>query len=456
MQPATPEHLPKILSPKLRLMLGFLLCIIPLLAIAGAIAIPFYFESSSILYKFGFGRRLLRSGQVMGMIAGCLLLLQIMLGARLKCLDRVFGLSNLFRFHRVAGFIIAGLIIMHPVMIFIPENRIFIPLELRYWPEFVGLFLLLLIIFTVISSHWRARLRLSFHRWWPIHRWAAILAVIVFGVHVLSVSETFEQKLPQILAFWAMGFCGLLFFWIRTRPLRSRRRSFMVSAIEPVGEDAICLEIISNTKNKLDYIPGQFSFLTFFSQHISREEHPFSIASTPTRSSCLEFVVRTTGDWTPKLKNLQPGDRVLMNGPFGLFSYLQLPAKKEIIMIAGGIGITPMLSMLRYMADNNDQRKLTLIWSNQTRKHIIFPFEFQSLEAQLKGLRIFHVLTRDSEFSGEKGRLDRSRLKRLISDCSRSSAVFVCGPNRMMKEVYHCLVSLRFPRRMIFMERFSL
>ena len=70
MQPATPEHLPKILSPKLRLMLGFLLCIIPLLAIAGAIAIPFYFESSSILYKFGFGRQLLRSGQVMRMVAG--------------------------------------------------------------------------------------------------------------------------------------------------------------------------------------------------------------------------------------------------------------------------------------------------------------------------------------------------------------------------------------------------
>ena len=163
---------PIILSQRLRLFFGFLISIVPLLVMAGAISIPFYFESSSILYKFGLDKLLLRSGQVMGMIAGCLLLLQIMLGARLKCLDRVFGLSNLFRFHRVAGLIIAGLIIMHPVMIFIPENRIFIPLELRYWPEFVGLFLLLLIIFTVISSHWRARLRLSFHRWWPIQRGA--------------------------------------------------------------------------------------------------------------------------------------------------------------------------------------------------------------------------------------------------------------------------------------------
>jgi ferredoxin-NADP reductase len=180
------------------------------------------------------------------------------------------------------------------------------------------------------------------------------------------------------------------------------------------------------------------------------------LTSTPTRTSCLQFIVRTTGDWTPKLKNLQPGDRVLLNGPFGLFSHLQLPAKNEIIMIAGGIGITPMLSMLRYMADCNDQRKITLIWSNQTRKHIIFPDEFQSLEAQLKGLRIFHVLTRDPEFWGKAGRLDQHKLKMLLSDCSQASAIFVCGPHQMMKEVRRCLVSLNFSKHLIFMERFSL
>ena len=456
MQSVTPEHLPRILSPKLRLILGFLLGIVFLLVIAGAASIPFYFESSTILYKFGLNRHLLRLGQLMGMVAGCLLLLQIILGARLKCLDRIFGLCNLFRFHRIAGFIIAGLIIIHPITIFIPENRIFIPLELRYWPEFVGLFLLLLIVFTVISSHWRARLRFPFHRWWPIHRWVAVLIAIAFWVHVLFVNETFGQKHLQLAAFFSMGICGLCFLWIRTRSIRNRRRSFLVSAVEPAGENAVCLRIRPNTGNMLVYLPGQFSFLTFFSNHISKEEHPFSIASAPTTTSRLEFVVRTTGDWTNKIKLLQPGDRVLLNGPFGMFSHLQVPGKKEIIMIAGGIGITPMLSMLRYMAEHNDQRKITLIWSSQTRKHIVLPDEFQNLAFQLKSLRMVHVLTRDPEYRGEKGRLDRPKLKKLLSDCSRSAAIFVCGPHRMMKEVRQSLVSLSFPRRFIFMERFSL
>ena len=125
-------------------------------------------------------------------------------------------------------------------------------------------------------------------------------------------------------------------------------------------------------------------------------------------------------------------------------------------MIAGGIGITPMLSMLRYMADHNDQRKITLIWSNQTRKHIIFPREFQNLAVQLKWLRIIHVLTREPEYTAEKGRLDRPKLKRILSDCSISSAIFVCGPDQMMKEVYTSLISIGFRRHMIFRERFSL
>jgi predicted ferric reductase len=456
MQLFATEHLPSILSPKARLFFGFLLSIALLLAMAGAIFIPFYFESSSILYKFGPDRQLLRSGQVMGMVAGCLLLLQIVLSARLKCLDRIFGFGNLFGFHRITGFIIACLIIMHPIMIFIPENRIFIPFELRYWPEFVGFFLLFLIIFTVISSHWRAWLRLSFHRWWPIHRWSAVLIVVAFWVHVLSVSDTFEQKMPHMAAFCAMGICGLLFIWIRTRTLRNRRRSFLITAIETAGKDAVGLKMSSKTRHMPPYMPGQFSFLTFFSNHISREEHPFSITSIPTKNAGLEFVVRTTGDWTSKLNNLKPGDSVLMNGPFGLFTHLKIPEKNEIIMIAGGIGITPMLSMLRYMADHKDQRKIMLIWSNQTRKHIILPDEFQNLAVQLKSLRMVHVLTRDSEFNGEKGRLDRPKLKRLLLDCSRSAAIFICGPNQMMKEVHRSLVSLRFPRRSIFMERFNL
>ena len=450
------ESVPIILAKRFRLFFGLLLSIFLLLVIAGAISIPFYFESSSILYKFGYDRQLLRSGQVVGMVAGLLMLLQIIMGARLKCLDRIFGLNNLFKFHRITGIFIACLIFIHPILVLIPEDRFTIPLQLRYWPEFVGLFLVLMVITAVVLSHWRSWFNLPFHRWWPIHRIAAILIIAAFWFHVLFVSSTFEQKLPKIFAYCAIGLSALLFLWIRTRPLINRRKTLIVSAVEEAGEDAVRLKIVSKTKNIPAYTPGQFCFITFLSSHISKEEHPFSIASSPTKTSFLEFIVRTTGDWTRNFNNLRPGDRIFMHGPFGLFSHLRFPTRKEIIMIAGGIGITPMLSMLRHMADHNDQRKITLIWSNKTQKHVILPREFQNLHVRLNGLRIFHVLTRDPEYTGEQGRLDEQKLKRLISDCNISSAIFVCGPDQMMKEVRNSLLSLGFPNHMILIEQFSL
>ena len=329
-------------------------------------------------------------------------------------------------------------------------------LQWRYWPEFVGLVLMVLIVLMVATSRWRVGLQLAFERWWPIHRIAAILAVIAFGLHVLSVNDTFEQRLPRLLAIAALVLCGMILVWIRGRFLRSRRKPLRVSAIEPAGVDAIRLQMVSDDRQLPVYLPGQFGFLTFATDRVSNEEHPFTIASGPTQPDALEFIVRTSGDWTAKLKNLQPHDRVYLDGPYGLFSHLRLAEPQELILIAGGIGITPLLSMLRYMADHNNPRSITLLWSNQTNEHIVLPDVFENLTMQLKGLCIVHVLTREPEYSGEKGRLDRPRLERLLSDCSRSAAVFVCGPEQMMKAVRTSLLSLGFQRRLIFMERFSL
>ena len=108
------------------------------------------------------------------------------------------------------------------------------------------------------------------------------------------------------------------------------------------------------------------------------------------------------------------------------------------------------------MADGKDDRKITLIWSNRTRKHIVYADEFSDLEERLGGLSIIHVLTREPEYDGEKGRLDKAKLERLLSGCSKQSTVFICGPPDMIRETYRALRSIGFPRRSINMERFSL
>ena len=435
-----------------RRFLGALAFLIGLLLLAGAASIPFLFESASILYKFGADKLMLRTGKVLGMIAGTLLLLQMVLAARIRFLDRIFALDRLFYFHQISGTLIAACVLIHPVLILLPEDMLFIPLEIRYWPEFVGLGLLLFILGMAASGNFRAALRIPFNYWWLMHRMAAVVTAAALFVHVLYVSDTFESGLPRTIVFWAMGLYILLYLWVKLKRFAIRHRPYTVAAVEPAAKGAYRLYAEPNTREIKPHAPGQFAFITIKSKHISREEHPFTIAAAPTMRPAAEFVIRTSGDWTTQIGNVKPGDLVSIDGPYGLFTHLRVPEAPEMVMIAGGIGITPMLSMLRYMADTGDQRKITLIWSNRTREYIIFPDAFKDLESRLPGLEITHVLT-DTPPSKQ---LDRMELEKMLARTRRDAPVFLCGPPQMMTDIKKALLAIGFPRRLIFTERFSL
>ena len=169
----------------------------------------------------------------------------------------------------------------------------------------------------------------------------------------------------------------------------------------------------------------------------------------------LQFTIRACGDWTRKVENLQSGDRAFIQGPFGRFGHLYTTPNRELIMIAGGIGITPMLSMLRFMADHGDPRPVTLIWSNRSKADVVYVDELDALAAKLTGLRRIPIFTFDSEHGGRSGRLNRTSLVAFLKGCSRDTAAFVCGPPKMMMQVKADLITLGIPARSIFTETFG-
>ena len=431
-----------------------------LVLIGSAASLPFFFESASMWYKTGSDQALLRTGKVLGVIAACLLLLQLVLSARLRFMDRIFGLNNLILMHRFLGLTILGLVVIHPVLVQLADDMLFIPFQLRYWPEFSGLFLAVLIMGMVLGALWRIPLGIPYHWWRPGHRATAILAFIVLFTHVLNVSETFESGFPRQATFALAGISILFYAWVSARPWRNRGHPYCLTAVDKAGQEAYSLHIKpqgldpmrKTSRGFQRYFPGQFAFVTVCSDHISKEEHPFTIASSPSRPDKLEFIIRNSGDWTQRIQNLRPGDQVFLDGPYGLFTHLRCPLDQELVMIAGGIGITPMLSILRYMADARDQRRITLVWSNKTREHIIYSEEIEDVQTRLPGLHIFHIFTAPP---GGR-RLDQDQLAQLLSACSREAAAFICGPPQMLTTMHSALKSIGFSKRRIFMERFSL
>jgi len=446
----------EVFTLKIRIALGGMCIFLVLLIIASAWTIPFLFESSSILYKFGIEKTFLRTGKVLGVTLAVLVFFQILLVSRLKFLDRIFSLNRIVTFHRMTGIAIAFLALLHPVLIIAAENFTLFPFEKRYWPEFLGVGVLIFILVIVTTANWRLMFNIAYDKWLRFHRLVTLAAIALMTTHILLVSETFKSGLPHTLVLVAAGINLMLISRLWLRRFFPGKMRFVVSNIEPAGKDTYSVNVRPHSGRILEHIPGQFVFITPVSASVPKEEHPFTISSTPSRPDALQFVIRSLGDWTSNIKRLKTGETVFIDGPYGLFSHMISSKSDPIIMIAGGIGITPMLSMLRYMADVDDPRQILLIWSNKTKEHIVFPEEFENLKCRLQNFNIIHIITHDSGGENDIGRLDQTKLEKMLNGWSRKSDVFVCGPFEMMKDMTRAVKKIGFSSARVYKEEFKL
>jgi len=177
-----------------------------LLAAAGTgIVLPFAYESTTMWYKIGLDKTLLRAGKICGVLAVTLICAQSIIGLRPDMLDKAFGAPTLLRWHRRGAALIVLLAVLHVLLILAPEGLKNLPIGFKFWPEMIGGGLLLLLIGQAGYSWARERWRLAYRRWRTIHRYVAWSILLLAPVHLLFVSETFNQIVPRL---WVAGVIG--------------------------------------------------------------------------------------------------------------------------------------------------------------------------------------------------------------------------------------------------------
>jgi predicted ferric reductase len=191
--------------------------------LATALSVPFYYQSDTLWYKTGVGRVMLLTGQMAGLLTLVLLLVQILLSLRLGLLANLFGTANLLRWHRINGIIVACSAACHALFVLAPDGIFNLPFGKRYWPQMIGEGLFLIILTTVISSHFRAALRLEYKFWRSIHKPLGYLILIVVPIHVLFVSDSFRGGVPREVLIAV--FTGLALLIITVKTFRSRTKS---------------------------------------------------------------------------------------------------------------------------------------------------------------------------------------------------------------------------------------
>jgi predicted ferric reductase len=183
------------------------------------------------------------------------------------------------------------------------------------------------------------------------------------------------------------------------------------------------------------------------------ESHPFTISSSPTRDE-LSISVKSVGDFTSTIRNTSTSDLAYIDKPYGVFSFLNYDAK-NLVFIAGGIGITPFISMLRYIYDSKLDKNITLIWGNKSFADIAFKDELEKMGSEMPSLKVIYIMSGQQDWQGEKGYVDAEKIKKYISDFNVTQ-FFVCGPPVMMNGVIKALKQLGISKKYIHFERFAL
>ncbi len=181
-----------------RPLLGLFLIGTVVFVIAGALTIPFVYESQTLWYKVGADKTFLRAGQLIGLLALAALIVQILLGTRGAFLEETFGVQMLMVWHRTNGVLLCSLAALHIILVLVPEGISNLPIGTKHWPEMIGGILLLIICSQAISSLYRQQLGFIYKKWRAIHRALGYLALCLAAVHVLFVADSFAQGIPRI------------------------------------------------------------------------------------------------------------------------------------------------------------------------------------------------------------------------------------------------------------------
>ena len=207
----------------------------------------------------------------------------------------------------------------------------------------------------------------------------------------------------------------------------------------------------------ITYQAGQYFYITI-KVNGSDALHHFSFSSSPAETGYIEFTKRITdSEFSQTLDNVKPGAWALLEGPEGDFT---LPDSADeyskLAFISGGIGITPLRSMMHYVKHNNLPYQITLLYGNNTEADIIFHDEFNLL-SQSDNIKIKHFLTGYSGNESEniiKGYIDKQAISQTIPDYPER-LFYISGPPSMLNNIYHQLLKLKVPEKQVKIDAFT-
>ncbi|WP_063058467.1 ferredoxin reductase family protein [Nocardia sienata] len=393
----------------------------------------------------------------LGFVGMSMLGAQFALVARFRAVAAPFGEDALVQFHRQVSYVALAFVLAHPILLQIGgvDTVALLNLAEAPWRARCAVASTVLLLVVVATSVWRRRLRIRYEVWQLAHGVLSVAVVALALAHMLLVGYYLDALWKVWLwTVMTLALVGLL-VWVRVlAPIRRLRRPWRVEQNTAERGDARTLILTPAGHDGLRFAPGQFGWLTVGRSPFAVTAHPFSFSSSVEDPDRVEITIKALGDFSSTVGDIAPGTHAFLDGPHGVFS----PDRHEgpgFVLIAGGVGITPMVSMLRTMADRGDRRPFLLIYAVRTMVEQTFGDDIRALSRSLDLTTVPVPQDPPPEWEGENGFVDRALLQRHLPDRYRHRQFFICGPTPMVTAMEDALAALGVPADRVHTERFT-
>jgi predicted ferric reductase len=417
------------------------------------VVIAFWWQGSGSLLKFGnIYAKEIAIGRLLGLCGEMAILTQLILIGRIRFIEQEFGHDKMNTIHRTIGYSIVFFFLLHPFLLILgysgQNEASFISQFFNFiinWEDVIKAFIALIIFLIIISvSLPYVRRKIKYEYWYFTHILVYVAIFLVFGHQIKTADVSFGAA----LYYWLIlnfGIGGLFILFRFVRPWYSFfRHGFYVDRVVPETHDVYSVYIKGKNLKDFKFEAGQFSNYTFFQKGMWYT-HPFSFSKAPDGNS-IRISVKGVGDYTRKISSLKPGTKVLIDGPLGIFTE-KSSKKDKYLFIAGGIGITPLRSLIESLSKKG--RDIILLYGNKSQKDIAFEKELRDF------VHKYHIILSEiSDAQFEQGYINEERISRLAPDY-KEREVYLCGPVPMMKSVLDTLKKLEIPQKHVHFERFG-
>ena len=383
-----------------------------------------------------------------------LALLGLLLVSRVTWIERAVGHDRLVSWHRKSAPYSLFLILIHVLLVtlgYAANDKVRVGVELwrlvtTYpWmlPAFVGF---LSFMAAGISSYKRVRSKIKYETWWTIHLYTYIAIAFSFMHQILTGVMFIGHPLNRAYWIGLYAFVGVtILVWRVILPMyKSFKYKLRVARVVIEAPGIISIYVKGRNLHKLKAEGGQFFNWRFLDSHRWYESHPFSLSAAPTFDS-MRFTVKDLGDHSRSLVSVKPETRVAIEGPYGTFTKARAEKSRPIVLIGGGVGITPIRALLEELPKGSD---ISLIYRTSNEESLIFLDEIAEF-ARAKKAQL-HILPGSRKLYP----LDSRHLRELIPHISNAE-IYICGPTSLTDVIRASAAEIGIPKKRVHSEIFE-